>query len=122
EAIVANWPPSNPLAPLTSEQKLSQIAAAAYGLIALVDDSDFVIHNASLFAMGTTPQKRDNRLGHMKARRTFYQGQLDQMRAQAKSCDVDWNGTPACEQLYNKWKGFDDFAVNEYEQFPIRYI
>ena len=121
ESIVANWPISDPLAPLTSEQKLTKVAEAAWGLTSLIADSDFVTQNSKLFALGTTPQKRDARINHIKARRNFYQSQLDSMRSQAKSCDVDWNSTPACESLYNKWKEFAAFAVAEYEQFPVRY-
>lgn len=122
EAIVANWPVTDPLAPLTSEQKLTRVAEAAWGLTALIDDSDFVLQNAKLFALGTTPAKRDARLGHIKARKKWYQAQLDDMRNRAKNCDVDWGGTPACEPLYNKWKDFEGFAVAEYEQFPVRYV
>lgn len=122
ESIVANWPVSDPLAPLTSEQKLTRIAEAAWGLTALIADSDFVAQNAKLFALGTTPQKRDARVAHIKARRAWYQAQLDDMRNRARDCDVDWNGTPACESLYNTWKTFEDFAVGEYDQFPARYV
>lgn len=122
ESIVANWPANNPLAPLTAEQKLSRVAEAAWGLTALIADSDFVIQNAKLFAIGTTPAKRDARIAHIKARRGFYQAQLDGMRNSAKSCDVDWNSAPACESLYNKWKNYEDFAVAEYDQFPARYV
>ena len=121
ESIVANWPSVDPLAPLTSEQKLTKVAEAAWGLTALIADSDFVSQNAKLFALGTTPQKRDARIAHIKARRNFYQTQLDSMRNQAKNCDVDWSGSPACESLYNTWKDFVGFAVAEYEQFPVRY-
>ena len=42
ENIVANWPVSDPLAPLTAEQKLTHIAEAAWGLTALIADSDYV--------------------------------------------------------------------------------
>jgi hypothetical protein len=122
EDIVANWPPSNPLAPLTAAQKLDAITSAAYGFEALIEDSDFVVQNPTLFALGTTTGKRDSRLGHMKARRGFYNAQLNDMRNSAKNCDVNWNGSPACEQLYEKWKNYNDFAVAEYEQFPVRYV
>jgi len=122
ESIVANWPANNPLAPLTAEQKLTRVAEAAWGLTALIADSDFVVQNAKLFALGTTPGKRDARIAHIKARRSFYQSQLDGMRNTAKTCDVDWNSTPACESLYNKWKNYEDFAVAEYDQFPARYV
>lgn len=122
ESIVANWPANNPLAPLTAEQKLTRVAEAAWGLTALIADSDFVVQNAKLFAIGTTPAKRDARIAHIKARRGFYQAQLDGMRSSAKSCDVDWNSAPACEALYNKWKNYEDFAVAEYDQFPARYV
>lgn len=121
ESIVANWPPSNPLAPLTDEQKLNTLAEAAWALVALGDDADFVVQNASLFAMGTTPEKRAARLAWHKGRRTFYQNQLDGLRAAAKNCDVDWAGTPSCEAMYAKWKGWEDFAIGEYEQIPARY-
>jgi hypothetical protein len=77
ESIVANWPANNPLAPLTAEQKLTRVAEAAWGLTALIADSDFVVQNAKLFAIGTTPAKRDARIAHIKARRGFYQAQLD---------------------------------------------
>lgn len=122
ESIIANWPAVDPLAPLTSEQKLTKLAEAAWGLTALIDDADFVAHNAKLFALGTTPAKRDARIAHIKARRAFYQAKLDDMRNRAKDCDVDWNGAPACEALYNQWKSFEDFAIAEYEQFPARYV
>lgn len=122
ESIVANWPQTDPLAPLTSEQKLSKVAEAAWGLTALIADSDFVAQNAKLFALGSTPAKRDARVAHIKARRGWYQAQLDSMRNQAKNCDVDWASTPACESLYSKWKDFAGFAVAEYEQFPVRYV
>jgi hypothetical protein len=123
ESIVANWPAqTDPLAPLTAEQKLGRVAEAAWGLTALIADSDFVTQNHKLFALGTTPAKRDARKAHIKARRAWYQTQLNDMRNRAKSCDVDWNGTPACEQLYQKWKDFEEFAVNEYDQFPARYV
>lgn len=122
EAIVANWPVTDPLAPLTSEQKLTKVAEAAWGLTALIADSDFVLQNAKLFALGTTPAKRNARLAHIKKRRNWYQAQLDGMRSGAKNCDVDWGGAPACESLYNKWKDFEEFAVAEYDQFPIRYV
>lgn len=121
EAIVANWPVTDPLAPMTSEQKLTRVAEAAWGLTALIADSNFVMQHAALFALGTTPAKRDARLAFIKARRNWYQGQLDGMRGQAKNCDVDWAGTAACEALYNKWKDWETFAVDEYEQFPARY-
>ncbi len=120
ESIVANWPPSNILAPITAEQKLSAIAEAAWGLSALIEDSDFVSHNAGLFATGTTPTKRDARVAHVKARRAFYQTSLDSMRNVAKNCDAEW--TSSCESLYTKWKSWEDFAVAEYEQFPVRYV
>ncbi len=120
ESIVANWPPSNPLAPITAEQKLSAVAEAAWGLSALIEDSDFVAHNAGLFATGTTPQKRDARVAHVKARRAFYQSSLDSMRSVAKNCDAEW--TAPCESLYGKWKDWEGFAVAEYEQFPVRYV
>lgn len=122
EDIVANWPVTDPLAPLTAEAKLSRLAEAAWGLTALIDDSDFVIQNAKLFALGTTPAKRDGRIAYIKARRAWYQGQLADMRNRAKNCDVDWSGQPACESLYNNWKDFEDFVVAEYDQFPIRYV
>lgn len=122
ESIVANWPSTDPLAPLTSEQKLTRVAEAAWGLTALIADSDFVSQNHKLFALGTTPAKRDARKAHIKARRGWYQTQLDDMRSRAKNCDVDWSGTPACEQLYQQWKDFEAFAVNEYDQFPARYV
>ena len=122
ESIVTNWPANNPLAPLTAEQKLARVAEAAWGLTALIADSDFVLQHAKLFAIGTTQAKRDARIAHIKARRGFYQAQLDAMRSSAKSCDVDWGGTPACESLYNKWKNYEDFAVAEYDQFPARYV
>jgi hypothetical protein len=121
ESIVANWPVTDPLAPLTAEQKLARLGEAAWGLTALIADSDFITQNHKLFALGTTQAKRSARLAHIKARRTWYQGQLDAMRAQAKNCDVDWNGSPACENLYQKWKQFEDFAVGEYDQLPVRY-
>jgi hypothetical protein len=120
EDIVANWPPRNPLAPITDADKLDALAKAAYGFEALIDDSTFVVQNAKLFALGVT--KREARLGYMKARRNFYQAELDGMRKSAKNCDVDWKGTPGCEPLYAKWKGFDDFAVAEYDQFPVQYV
>lgn len=122
EAIVANWPATDPLAPMTSAQKLTKVAEAAWGLTALIADSEFVLQNAKLFALGTTPAKRDARLAHIKARRNWYQAQLDGMRSSAKNCDVDWNGSPTCESLYNQWKDFEEFAVAEYDQFPIRYV
>lgn len=122
EDIVANWPVGNPLAPLTSEQKLTKLAEAAWGLTALIDDSDFMVQNAKLFALGTTPAKRDARIAYIKSRRTFYQAQLADMRNRARDCDVDWAGKPACESLYNTWKDFEDFVVAEYDQFPMRYV
>ena len=122
EAIVANWPATDPLAPITAEQKLTRLAEAAWGLTALIDDSDFVTQNARLFALGTTAPQRSARVAHIKARRNWYQGQLDDMRNRAKSCDVDWNGTSACESLYNRWKDFEGFVVAEYDQFPARYL
>ena len=123
ESIVANWPATaDPLAPLTADQKLSRVAEAAWGLTALIADSDFVTQNHKLFALGTTPGKRDARKAHIKARRSFYQTELNDMRNRARSCDVDWNATPACEQLYQKWKDFEEFAVGEYDQFPARYV
>ncbi|MDC0722466.1 hypothetical protein [Nannocystis bainbridge] len=122
EDIVANWPVGNPLAPITSEQKLTKLAEAAWGLTALIDDSDFMIQNAKLFALGTTPAKRDARVAFIKARRTYYQTQLADMRNRARDCDVDWAGKPACESLYNTWKDFEDFVVGEYDQFPMRYV
>jgi hypothetical protein len=120
ESIVANWPPSNPLAPITAEQKLNAVAEAAWGLSALTEDSDFVTQNPGLFATGTTPAKRDARIAHIKARRAFYQGSLSSMRNIAKNCDAEW--TSACESLYAKWKDWESFAVAEYEQFPVRYV
>lgn len=122
EAIVANWPVTDPLAPLTSEQKLTRLAEAAWGLTALIDDADFVTQNAKLFALGTTPGKRQARIAHIKARRNWYQGQLDELRSKARDCDVDWTGSPACETLYNRWKDFEEFAVGEYDQLPARYV
>ncbi|WP_096329297.1 hypothetical protein [Nannocystis exedens] len=122
EDIVANWPVNNPLAPLTSEQKLTKLAEAAWGLTALIDDSDFMIQNAKLFALGTTPAKRDARIAYIKTRRAFYQAQLADMRNRARDCDVDWTGQPACESLYDRWKDFEDFVVAEYDQFPTRYV
>jgi hypothetical protein len=122
ESIVANWPATDPLAPITAEQKLTRLAEAAWGLTALIDDSDFVTQNARLFALGTTAPQRSARVAHIKARRNWYQGQLDDMRNRAKSCDVDWNGTSACESLYNRWKDFEGFVVAEYDQFPARYL
>ncbi|MBL9104867.1 MAG: hypothetical protein JNL82_28235 [Myxococcales bacterium] len=122
ENIVANWPVTDPLAPLTAEQKFARLGEAAWGLTALVADSDFVTQHAKLFALGTTPQKRDARVAAIKARRGWYQSQLDSMRNQAKNCDVDWNSSPACEALYNKWKDYADFAVSEYDLFPARYV
>lgn len=122
EDIVANWPVTDPLAPVTAEAKLTRLAEAAWGLTALIDDSDFVIQNAKLFALGTTPGKRDARVAYVKARRAWYQGQLADMRSRAKDCDVDWAGHPACESLYNNWKDFEDFVVAEYDQFPVRYV
>lgn len=122
EDIVANWPVTDPLAPMTAEAKLTRLAEAAWGLTALIDDSDFVIQNAKLFALGTAPGKRDARIAYVKARRAWYQGQLADMRNRAKNCDVDWGGQPACESLYNTWKDFEDFVVAEYDQFPIRYV
>ncbi len=122
EAIVANWPPSNPLAPLTSEDKLTILAGAAYGLIALIGDAEFVGYNAGQFAMGTTPAQRDARVAHVKARRTLYQNELNALRNEAKDCDTDWAGHASCEQLYNKWKSYTDFLAYEYTHFPARYI
>jgi hypothetical protein len=121
ESIVANWPPSNPLAPLTAEQKLNIIAEAAAGFVALIEDSDFVIHNPNVFALGTTPAKRNARVNYVTQRRSWYQSQLDTMRNNAKSCDVDWNSSAQCENLYEKWQHWEDFAVAEYGQFPVRY-
>lgn len=122
ENIVANWPATDPLAPITAEQKLTRLAEAAWGLTALIDDSDFVTQNAKLFALGTTPAQRSARVAHIKARRNWYQSQLDDMRNRARTCDVDWNGAPACESLYGRWKNFEDFVVAEYDQFPTRYV
>lgn len=122
ENIVANWPVTDPLAPLTAEQKLARLGEAAWGLTALIADSDFVTQHAKLFALGTTPAKRDARVAAIKARRNWYQGQLDAMRNSAKNCDVDWKGSPACENLYTKWLDFTDFAVAEYDRFPARYV
>ncbi len=122
ESIVANWPATDPLAPITAEQKLTRLAEAAWGLTALIDDSDFVTQNARLFALGTTPAQRSARVAHIKARRNWYQGQLDDMRNRAKNCDVDWNGATACESLYGRWKDFEGFVVAEYDQFPARYL
>ena len=120
EAIVANWPPSNPLAPLTAAQKLDAVTSAAFDLIALGDDSDFLVHNPALFALGTNKEKREARLGYIKRRRAWYSGQLNDMRKAAKNCDVEWKDE--CQQLYQKWKNFDDFSVAEYDQFPVRYL
>lgn len=122
EDIVTNWPVTDPLAPLTSEDKLTRLAEAAWGLTALIDDTSFVMQNAKLFALGTTPSKRDARIAYLKQRRTWYQGQLDDMRSKARDCDVNWSGIPACESLYNTWKDFEDFVVAEYEQIPVRYV
>jgi len=122
EAIVANWPATDPLAPITAEQKLTRLAEAAWGLTALIADSDFVTQNPKLFALGTTPALRNARIAHMKARRGWYQSQLDDMRSRAKNCDVDWGGSPACEALYGRWKEFEGFVVGEYDQFPTRYV
>ena len=122
EAIVANWPATDPLAPITAEQKLTRLAEAAWGLTALIADSDFVTQNHKLFALGTTPALRNARIAHIKARRNWYQSQLDDMRNRANKCDVDWAGTPACESLYARWKEFEGFVVGEYDQFPTRYV
>jgi hypothetical protein len=122
EKIIANWPQTNPLAPLTDADKLNVLGEAAWTLVALIDDTDFVTKNIGLFAVGSTPAKRDARNAYLKSRREFYKSQLDAMRNGAKNCDVDWAGTPACESLYNKWKGWEDFAFGEYEQMPIRYV
>lgn len=121
ENIVANWPVTDPLAPITAEQKLARLGEAAWGLTALIADSDFVAQNQKLFAIGTTTAKRNARVAYIKDRRAWYQSQLTAMRNQAKDCDVNWNGTPACETLYNKWKDWTDFAVAEYDRFPARY-
>jgi hypothetical protein len=120
ETIVTNWPPSNPLAPLTSAQKLNVVAGAAAGLIALVDDANFVTRNPGLFAMGTQSAKRAARLAYITARKNRFQAELDTMRNTAKDCDVDWKAQ--CDTLYEKWKNFTDFAIAEYGQFPIRYL
>jgi hypothetical protein len=122
ESIVVDWPSSDPLAPLTDQQKLARLGEAAWGLLALTQDTDFVTQHAKLFALGTTPARRDARIAHMKARRAFYQAELNDMRNRAKTCDVDWDGTPACESLYQRWKDFEEFVVAEYDQFPIRYL
>jgi hypothetical protein len=119
EDIVVNWPPQNPLAPLTDADKLDAIASAAFGFESLIEDSDFVLQNAKLFALGIT--KREARLQYIRARHAFYQQSLATIRKEAKGCDVDWKGTPACEQLYVKYRNFDDWMAHEYDQFPIRY-
>jgi hypothetical protein len=120
ESIVVNWPPQNPLAPITEADKLDAIASAAFGFESLIEDSDFILRNPKLFALGVT--KREARLQYIKARHAFYQQSLAAMRKDAKTCDVDWKGTPACQQLYEKYKNFDDRMAKEYDQFPIRYV
>lgn len=122
EKIIANWPPTKDLAPLTEGDKLNVLGEAAWVLVALIDDTDFVTKNLGLFAIGSTPAKREARSSYLRGRRDFYKSQLDAMRNSAKNCDVDWAGTPVCELLYNKWKGWEDFAFAEYEQMPIRYV
>jgi len=121
ENIIANWPQTDPLAPLTAADKLDVIAQAAWGLKSLIDDSKFIVSNPTLFALGTTDPKREARKAFFEKRIATFQAQLDAMRSQAKSCDVDWDGTPACEKLYKQWKTWEDFAVGEYGQFPARY-
>lgn len=121
EGVVDDWPPSNPLAPLTDLIKLNTLAEAAWGLIALAEDTNFVTQNAGVFALGTTPAKRTARANFIKARRGFYLSQLDALRSGAKNCDVDWKSSPACEQLYTQWKDWENFAIAEYEQLPRRY-
>lgn len=118
EEIVTDWPLTDPLAPLTAEDKLIKLSEVAWSLIALDTDAGFVLANSKLFAMGSTPAKRTERTDWLKTSQRWYQDQLGQLRSNATGCDTDWSSK--CETLYSSWSRFDIAA--EYENFPTRYV
>jgi hypothetical protein len=122
DAIVSNWPSKDILAPLTDADKLGIIASAAFTLQALIDDANFVTRNQSLFALGIA--KKAARVNYLTARANHYQAALDDIRKRAKGCDSDWSPKDDrkdhCEKLYDEWKDFESYAIDEYAQFPIR--
>jgi hypothetical protein len=119
EDVVVNWPSKDPLAPMTSDEKLGKLVEAAYGLEALSEDTRFVKDNKALFALGTEPAKRKERLEYYESRLGDYRDELADLRKKAQNCDVDWK--PKCEELFKKWRDFAEFANPEYRHLPVRY-
>ncbi len=117
EEIVADWPMKDPLAPMTSDEKLDKLATVAFAHISLITDLKFMKHNEKLFALGSQESTRKSSLAKLEKLTSDFESALDALRKDAKGCDTEFSAK--CESLFTKWEKWD--AADQYEKLPQRY-
>ena len=117
EEIVADWPMKDPLAPMTSDEKLDKLATVAFAHISLITDLKFIKHNEKIFALGTEEKTRKGTLTQVEKLTSGFEAALEGLRKEAKGCDTEFGAK--CEALFTKWEKWD--AADQYEKLPPRY-
>ncbi len=111
------YPLNDPLTPPRDDEKLIYLADALWDLKALQEDSAFILEHPEMFAMGTTPEKRNARLLAVRNAQERWKGEFDGLRAKAVPCVA--NFSPACATLASQYQQRDPLL--ERAILPIRY-
>ncbi len=114
-------------------QELIDLAQVAWNLQELIDDANYVLAHSkaqlptmrheqnNLYALGTTPARRNAELGYVRQLLQKYQGDLGQLQGSVKSTNCTPSNWPqACEAIHTKWTALN--MDDEFDKLPYRYV
>ncbi len=103
--VVADYPWENPLHEPTKDDYIGMMVAGLWELRAVIDDANMILDPSTrkMFAMGTTKQKRNQRVSYIQRQRDAWRREYNLLLKAALGCDKDFK---------NSCKGLGDFYAN----------
>lgn len=116
-AYAANWPIRDPLSPSNNDIGLSSVVKALWDLKTLEQDANFIENHHEQFAMGTKPDKREERMKAIKLARARWKSEFRKLTDLAANCLKDFD--QQCKAKAAEYENRDVMA--ERDVLPKRY-